>query len=408
MTRFGDLVPLRLSSAVGGSLSRLPDAVGRVVRPARYRSLPSEMPPIDPLPAAPRRVLIGALNTAGQAHRWAQAISLVPGTIGVSLSRLDTGFHFDVDIAVPSAVAMTSHDWQRKHARVRGFSATDVVIESGLPIFGPAFGWSLRREVRALQRRGIRVVVVCHGSDVRDVRALNARNPHSPYLLPQFEPLLPAMQRRAAERRRVIRTTGVPVLGSTHGVLIDMPEASWVPVVVDPASWATDAQPFAHNDPPLVVHAPSQAGIKGSEQVDAVLTALAGEGLVRYERLAGAAHDDVRRVYRRADIMVDSLRTGGFGVAACEAMAAGRLVVSNVAEVYRRDLHEKYGLELPIVQADPTTLASVLRACIAAPESSRSIAARGPAYVGALHDGRESARRILAALDTPAALGLRQ
>ena len=397
----------RLVSAASTALNSLPDALGRLVRPARYRGMPASRPPVEPLPEGSRRVLVGALNTAGQAHRWARALSQPPETIAVSLSRVDAGFQFPVDISVPSVLATASRDWQKQHVRVRGFSATDVVIESGLPLFGPAFGWSLVREVRALQKRGIRVVVVCHGSDVRDFIALNARNPHSPYSLPEFADRLPRMQRRSAEARRVIRRAGVPVLGSTQGVLVDMPEAEWVPVVIDPAAWRVDSTPLADDDVPLVVHAPSQAAVKGSDVVDAVVGALAAEGHVRYERLEGVTHDDVREAYRRADIMVDSLRTGGYGVAACEAMAAGRVVVSNAAPDYRRHLREGYGIELPIIQADPQSLASVLQRVLSDRASARDTAARGPSYVAELHDGRESARVIWSALDRAATTGRR-
>ncbi len=394
----------RLTTALSTALNSLPDAVGRVLRPARYRGMPAQLPLIEPLPAASRRVLLGAVNTAGQAHRWARAISARPDTVAVSLSRIDTGFAFEVDIAVPSVVATASRSWQREHVRIRGYSATDVVIESGLPIFGPAFGWNLEREVRALQQRGIRVAIVCHGSDVRDFEALNARNPHSPYLLPEFADRLAAMQRRSAEARRVIRRTGVPVLGSTQGVPLDLPEAVWVPVVVDPAAWVVETPPLEGTAPPLVVHAPSQAAIKGSDTVDEVLARLEADGLVRYERVSNATHDEVREVYRRADIMIDSLRMGGYGAAACEAMAAGRVVVSNAAAEYRQQLRAERGIELPIVQADPVTLEAVLRGIVADRSAARAVAAAGPAYVAALHDGRESARLILEALDRPSAL----
>ncbi len=425
------VLPLRWVHAVGGALSLLPDAAGRLLQPARYRDLPASRPRPEPLPPAARRVLLGPVNTAGQAHAWARALEAAhpggqaahpggqaarPELVARSLQSTAAGpFAFPVDIAVPPALARASRDWQREHARVRGFSATDVVIESGLPLFGPAFGQSLQREVRALQRRGIRVVIVCHGSDVRDVAAHAARLEHSPYRLPELAALVPAVQRRARERRRVIRATGAPVLGTTHGVLIDLPEATWLPVVVDVAAWAVERPPLVaaarpdaeppHAEPPLVVHAPSQAAIKGSDIIDAVLARLAAEGLVRYERLEQVTHDVVADAYRRADIMVDSLRMGGYGVAACEALAAGRVVVSNVLPEYRAAIARDHGLEVPIVQAEPGTLEGVLRGVLLDPTAARATAERGPAFVRALHDGRLSAARILAALDSPAALG---
>ncbi|MGV3734086.1 MAG: glycosyltransferase [Microcella sp.] len=427
------VLPLRWVHAVGGALSLLPDAAGRLLRPARYRDLPAARPRPEPLPPAARRVLLGPVNTAGQAHAWARALEAAhpgeeaahagaaaapPALVARSLSATAAGpFAFPVDIAVPPALSRVSRDWQREHTRVRGFSATDVVIESGLPLFGPAFGQSLQREVRALQRRGIRVVIVCHGSDVRDVVAHAARLDCSPYRLPALAASVPAVQRRTRERRRAIRATGAPVLGTTHGVLIDLPEATWVPVVVDVAAWAVERPPLAARPDaaqpdaaqpdaaPLVVHAPSQSVIKGSDVIDAVLGRLAAEGLVRYERLEQVTHEAVAAAYRRADIMVDSVRMGGYGVAACEALAAGRVVVSNVLPAYRAAIARDHGLEVPIVQAEPETLEGVLRGLLRDPAAARATAERGPAFVRALHDGRLSAARILAALDSPAALG---
>lgn len=404
------IVPLRWVHAVGGALSLLPDAAGRLLRPARYRDLPVERPRPEPLPPAERRILLGPVNTAGQAFRWARALEAAdPAIVARSLAAtVPTPFGFPVDIAVPPALARASRDWQREHAAVRGFSATDVVVESGLPLFGPAFGQSLQREVRALQRRGIRVVVLCHGSDVRDVAAHAARAEHSPYRLPDLAAALPAVQRRARERRRVIRATGVPVLGSTHGVMHDLPEAVWVPVVVDVDAWQTDAPPLRHSGPAVVVHAPSQSALKGSETVDAVLGRLAAEGRVEYVRLSAASNAEVLAAYRRADIMIDSLRMGGYGVAAGEALAAGRIVISNVSAERRAMIAREHGIAVPILQADPDSLEAVLRGVLDAPGPARETAERGPAFVRQLHDGRLSAARILAALDSPAALGLRR
>lgn len=407
MTAFGSFAA-RAASAAGGALSMLPDALGRRLRPARYRGMPEVVPTVEPMPEGRRRVLIGAMNTAGQAFLWARAIDDRPAVAALSVSRIETAFRFPVDVAVPAPLGLASADWQREHFRVRGLSATDVIIESGLPIFGPAAGWSLVREVRALQERGVRVVVICHGSDVRDVGALNARNPNSPYLLPEYAEKLTAMDRRSAAVRRAIRAAGVPVLGSTQGVLLDVPEASWCPVVVAPDEWATAEAPFSRPGPPLVVHAPSGSAVKGSRIIDPLLASLAEEGLVRYERLQGAGHDAVREAYRRADIMVDSIGTGGYGVAACEAMAAGRIVLSYVDPAYRERLFDDHSWRLPIVQIDSLTIERVLRDIVSDPTEALAVASAGPEYVHALHDGRASARSLLAALDLPAALGPRR
>ncbi len=114
------VLPLRWVHAVGGALSLLPDAAGRLLRPARYRDLPAARPRPEPLPPAARRVLLGPVNTAGQAHAWARALEAAhpggqaarPELVARSLQSTAAGpFAFPVDIAVPPALARASRDW---------------------------------------------------------------------------------------------------------------------------------------------------------------------------------------------------------------------------------------------------------------------------------------------------------
>jgi glycosyltransferase involved in cell wall biosynthesis len=82
---------------------------------------------------------------------------------------------------------------------------------------------------------------------------------------------------------------------------------------------------------------------------------------------------------------------GLYGVAACEAMAAGRVVVSYVGEHVRAHVRSSTGFDLPVIEADTTTLAEVLTSLVEDPESARERAARGVEFVRAMHDGRRSA-----------------
>ena len=70
-------------------------------------------------------------------------------------------------------------------------------------------------------------------------------------------------------------------------------------------------------------------------------------------------------VYGTADIVLDQFALGIYGVAACEALVAGRVVVSHVAEFTRDAVRERTGLELPIVEARADRLESVLRIVVA-------------------------------------------
>ncbi len=91
-----------------------------------------------------------------------------------------------------------------------------------------------------------------------------------------------------------------------------------------------------------------------------------------------------------ADIVVDQLRIGLYGVAAAEALAAGRIVVSYVGDAVRHRVRSLTGREVPIVEADPDTLGDVVTGLIADRDAAERAAA-GPGFAAELHDGSRSA-----------------
>jgi glycosyltransferase involved in cell wall biosynthesis len=344
--------------------------------------------------------VVGPINTAGQAYHWARAVDSRADLAAMS-TVVDTlgGFRFVAHRVVPRQRAVHSRDWQRAEFEAVVTQATHVLIESAQPLFGPLFRRNIVREVRALQRKGVRVAIVAHGSDVRDVRAHRAREPLSPYAIHDLVPTSAALAESAQRTRTLLRRLGVPLFGSTPGVLFDLPTAIWLPVVVDPDEWITGRAPL-QGEVPVVVHAPSNAGLKGSEVADRVLGRLHREGLIEYRRLEGVSHAALRDALRAADIVVDSLRMGGYGVGACEAMAAGRLVLSYVNTHARMTVEALVGEQPPIWPADADSLEAAVRAVLADRAGARALAARGSAFVRLAHDGRASAAALESFLDS--------
>jgi glycosyltransferase involved in cell wall biosynthesis len=177
---------------------------------------------------------------------------------------------------------------------------------------------------------------------------------------------------------------------STPDLLIDVPQGRWLPVVVDLNAWRPSA-PIFNRDRLVVAHAPSKGAMKGSDLIDPTLRSLEAQGLLTYRRVDGVPPDQMPTVYGDADIVLDQFGIGSYGVAACEAMAAGRLVVGHVTEQVRGHIRAVTGLDVPIVQARSVELEAVLRDILDDPEKYRGTAAAGRAFVEAVHDGRRSA-----------------
>jgi glycosyltransferase involved in cell wall biosynthesis len=103
--------------------------------------------------------------------------------------------------------------------------------------------------------------------------------------------------------------------------------------------------------------------------------------------LTGLPPAEAAAQIRRADVVVDQVLLGLYGVLACEAMACGRLVLGHLGE----PLRSRVGQPVPVVEADPRTLAQVMEWVLDDRAAAREHAATGRAFVEEVHDGRLSA-----------------
>lgn len=360
---------------------------------ARLKRAGVPFPPVaDPEPGQ-RTLLVGPTNSAGQGNAWARAAEREnPPLVATSMAfTRDQRFAFAVDLAVPSAYGAHSRAWQRRQwSAVSRFEA--VLLESGKPLFAGYRGTGPLAEIAELRRAGVRTALVFHGSDIRDPDAHLGAEPDSHFAA---DPVLADALRGTTRRNReLIASAGCEVFVSTPDLLFDVPEARWLPVVIDVERWAAPEPPLAHGGVPRVVHVPSSSSIKGSELIIPVLERLAKERMIEYVPVAGVPHSEMPMLYGQADIVIDQMRAGIYGVAACEALAAGRIVVSHVAKRVRDLTARLTGDDLPIVQADAATLEGVLREIVERPEPFLARARGGPAFSAAHHDGRRSGRVI--------------
>jgi hypothetical protein len=397
-------LPSGVSKLAVRTVRLLPGSLQRRILPARLGFEPAERFPLPTPDDVPVRLFIGPVNFAGQGWQWARATEAhLDGVDAVSMAySAAKDFRFPVDQSVPASVYLMSRAWQRAQREGIGDGFTHAIVEAGRHLFGDVYGQTVADEIRWLQSRGIRVAMLTHGSDMRSPRRHFATHAHSPFGEGEWD-MTPRLVEEAERNRALLDEVGVPIFVSTPGMLVDVPEGTWLPVVIDVPRWRTDRIPLA--GVPLVVHAPSNPVIKGTALVEPVLRRLVAEGLIRYERVEGVPAAQMPEFFSRADIVLDQVRIGDYGVAACEAMAAGRVVLGNVDEQVREHVREATGRDLPIVQADPDTLEVVLRDIVARPEAARAIAEAGVRFVGSVHDGRMSAHVMSGFLGAPATAG---
>jgi hypothetical protein len=371
--------------------------LGRLADRVRYPYRPSDAPRLPPVSAERVRLVIGPNNTAGQGYRWARAVvESLRGTAAVSVYGFGSDAYGNpVDVRIPEAVSLRDPSW---HAAFEDYlsAQTHVVWESGLPLLGRRYGMSPAAEVRRLAERGVAGALIFHGSDIRPPLRHAADSPWSPFPDSRVATVL---EKETAKNAALAAELGIPVFVSTPDLLRWLPGSEWCPVVVDPAEWSAVAGPPRVR--PVVAHAPSNSWIKGTPLIEPMLRRLDAEGVIEYRQIVGVPHRAMPAFYAGADIVLDQFAVGGYGVAACEAMASGRLVMGHVDERTRAEVRDRTGIELPVHEATAESLEAELRRCIADPEAFGPTREAGPAYVAAVHDGRWSAAALAPFLRLP-------
>ena len=348
--------------------------------------------PVTDVPEAPTRVYVAPTNYAAQGYEWARALERADPDVAARNMAVDLpgGYRFPADTIVPIAAVNGSSAWgHAEWESARQFS--HVLVEAERSMFGREFGRDLEAEVAALTAAGVSVAFICHGTDIRDPEHHASLTPWSPY--PE-DPRTETLQQDARANLALLKRVDRPTFISTPDLAADVPDSVWCPVVVDAQRFAT-AVPAFSREHVRVIHASSNPLQKGSDRIEPALAALVTDGAIGYELIMSRPSSDMPGVFESADIVIDQFRVGSYGVAACEAMAAGRVVVGHVMPFVRERIEREFDMELPIIEATPDTLGEVVATLVGDPDRARVIAEAGPAYVARVHSGSASAQALL-------------
>jgi glycosyltransferase involved in cell wall biosynthesis len=185
------------------------------------------------------------------------------------------------------------------------------------------------------------------------------------------------------------RKAGTEIVGS-YDALRWVPHAEFVPPGIDVAS--IEPAPPSDRSRPVILHAPSSRRRKGTEHVLAAVEGLDAEVVL----VEGLDHREAFERYRDADIVVDQLNSGWYGLLAIECMALGKPVVSFLHDEARQHTERELGVRVPIVTATKEDLRARLEPLVADAAERRRIGAASRAYVEQVHDLERVADRLLA------------
>jgi len=169
-----------------------------------------------------------------------------------------------------------------------------------------------------------------------------------------------------------------------------VPDAHVVPPGIDLAHYRP--APPAGNGRVLAVHAPSNRRKKGT---DAVIAACEKVG-VDLDIVEGVKHDEAVARFARADVVIDQLHAGWYGLFAIESMALAKPVLAFLNEDAVERTEAAFGTRVPVLNVAPDTLAARLVELVdAGREERRRIGAASRAYVEHVHDPEQIADQLL-------------
>ena len=335
---------------------------------------------------SPRRLVIGMLNTAGQAREWANALRhntpAAAESWGIKRPE-ESAISFTADRTYTLVNGAADQAW--KDLLQVPTKPTHLIIESGKPIVIRGTFRRMLFQALTARRHGIRPALLFHGSDIRVPSIHAATHPGSPFH-ESLDGLTAKLEAQTQTMRRWLRVWPFPIFVSTLGLRHYVPRGRWLPIVPD-ASWFTPMSAISTDRPrPHVLHLPSRRALFQSDRVDQICQALHEEGVIDYRSITGVTPAEVRAHVEWSDIVIDKIGIGGTGVMGAEVMASGRLLIGDIDQIVRDELDE-----IPLVQSSIATLEPVIRALVADRTTWAARAAAGQAFARKYHDGRYSA-----------------
>lgn len=234
------------------------------------------------------------------------------------------------------------------------------------------------------------------GSDIRDSDFLSAINP---YYKHAFDNGYECRTIENGEHKKMTEQNfhavgAVPLLCPEMSMYLNKTLfPSYIPLMQRINVKAFSSQlPPPENNKPLIVHSPSAKITKGSNFIISAIEELKNDFDFEFVLLHDMKREEVLKIVQKADIFLDQIIIGGYGMAAMEAMSFGKPVMCYLLpQVFEAGLPQ----ECPIVNTNPGNLKEQLVKLITNPNLRKSIGMKSRAYVEKYHDAEKISDQLL-------------
>jgi glycosyltransferase involved in cell wall biosynthesis len=153
-----------------------------------------------------------------------------------------------------------------------------------------------------------------------------------------------------------------------------------LPIAIDLKQF-TPLFPSTMPKKPLILHAPTNPAFKGTACIERAIEKLRATHEFEYRRIEKMDHEQAVALYKEADIIVDQIHCGSYGLLSVESMALGKPVVAYI----RPDLIPSFPSEPPIINANPDTIYEQIKMLLDNPEHRYERGGAGRIYAEKYH-----------------------
>ncbi|GAA0182698.1 hypothetical protein SH2C18_50300 [Clostridium sediminicola] len=147
----------------------------------------------------------------------------------------------------------------------------------------------------------------------------------------------------------------------------------------------------SNNFKPIIVHAPTNTAIKGTKYIVKAIEELSHKYDFQFTLVQNISHGEAKKIYLKADIVIDQIILGSYGGVAVEAMAMGKPVISWISDFMRK----RYPNELPIISANPHNIKEKIEILLSDRDMRIKLGKQGRKYVEKYHDANKAVANLL-------------
>lgn len=162
---------------------------------------------------------------------------------------------------------------------------------------------------------------------------------------------------------------------------------------IDQSEWR---QTESHNPKPLIVHAPTHREVKGTKYILAAVEKLKSRGYeFDFKLIEKMTNLEAREWYAKADLVVDQIFLGWYGVLAIECMALGKPVISYIRKEDTKLVSSELVKDIPVISAEPKTIENKIAWCLEHTAELKEIGKKSRAFVEKWYDPIEIAKEVI-------------